>query len=195
MNRLVVTVGLFSIIGLTLVSLLNVGHWLSSPRAVPIPGDLVVALGGGGMERVQSALQLYREGHAERILITGLDSGPGQSGNHHLRWQSRLLLDAGVPPEALLFDDQSANSKEEADNTALLMVSRRWKTALVVSDPPHLRRLDMVWGPACARYGLEYRLIATDPPTWNASRWWRDRIWANFVGMELLKLAYYAVAY
>jgi hypothetical protein len=37
----------------------------------------------------------------------------------------------------------------------------QWKTALVISDPPHLRRLDMVWGPACAQHGLEYRLIAT----------------------------------
>jgi hypothetical protein len=53
----------------------------------------------------------------------------------------------------------------------------------------------MVWGPACARHGLEYRLIATDPPTWNASRWWHDKVWAKFVGMELLKLSYYAVAY
>ena len=100
-----------------------------------------------------------------------------------------------MQPEELLFDDQSENSHQEANNTVLLMKSRLWKTALVISDPPHLRRLDMVWGPACARHGLEYRLIATKPPTWNASGWWHDKLWAKFVGMELLKLAYYAVVY
>ena len=196
MNRLgmVVSLGAFSI-GLTILSVLNVGHWLSAPRNVPKYGDIIVALGGGGIERVRSALQLYREGYAKRILLTGLDRVPGQKLNHYLHWESRFLLDGGVPSEALLFDDQSANSHDEANNTALLMKSRQWKTALVISDPPHLRRLDMVWGPACAQHGLEYRLIATEPPRWDSSRWWGDRMWVKFMGMELLKLAYYTVAY
>ena len=196
MNRLgtMVTLGAFSV-GLTILSVLNVGYWLSAPHNVPKHADIIVALGGGGMERVQSALHLYREGYAKRILLTGLDRAPEQRPNHYLHWESKYLLDAGVPSEALLFDDQSANSHEEANNTALLMKIRQWKTALVISDPPHLRRLDMVWGPACAKYGLEYRLIATEPPTWHASGWWRDKVWAKFVGMELLKLAYYAIVY
>lgn len=175
---------------------LNLGHWLSAPGTAPSQGDIIVVLGGsGGSERVQSALQLYREGHAKRILLTGLDSGLGQRSNHYLHWESKLLLDGGVPFEALLFDDQSRNSYDEANNTALLMKNHQWKTALVVSDPPHLRRLVMVWGPACVRQGLEYRLIGTEPPTWHASGWWRDKVWAKFVGKELLKLAYYAIAY
>ena len=196
MNRLgaVITVGLVTM-GLTSFSVLTLGHWLSAPGSVPKQSDMIVVLGGGGIERVQSALQLYREGHAKRILLTGLNSGQEQKRNQYLHWQSKLLLDGGVPFEALLFDDQSRNSYDEANNTALLMKNHQWKTALVISDPPHLRRLDMVWRPACARQGLEYRLIATDPPTWHASDWWRDRVWAKFVGKELLKLAYYAVAY
>jgi uncharacterized SAM-binding protein YcdF (DUF218 family) len=190
----VVTVGVSSA-ALTILSVANVGHWLSAPRTVPIHGDIIVALGGGQVERVQSALQLYQEGYANRILLTGVGRTPGPKTNRYLYWESRFLLDGGVPSEALLFDDLSANSYEEANNTALLMRSRQWKVALVISDPPHLRRLEMVWGQACARHGLEYRLIATEPPTWNASRWWRDKVWARFVGAELVKLAYYAVAY
>jgi hypothetical protein len=100
-----------------------------------------------------------------------------------------------VPSEALLFDSASGNSSEEANNTAVLMTSHRWRRALVVSDPPHLQRLAMVWGKACARHELEYRLIATEPSTWNASRWWQHTVWAKFVGMELLKLGYYVMVY
>jgi hypothetical protein len=72
---------------------------------------------------------------------------------------------------------------------------KSWKASLVISDPPHLRRLTMVWGRACAQHGVEYRLIATESPTWNAARWWRDKVWAKFVGMELLKLTYYTAVY
>lgn len=190
----VITVGGFSV-GMIILGVLNVGHWLSAPGNVPTQGDIIVALGGGGIERVQRALTLYREGYANRILLTGFDRTSGMASNHYLHWKSRMLVDGGVPPEALFFDDQSENSHDEANNTAVLMKIRQWKTALVVSDPPHLRRLDMVWGPACTPHGLEYRLIATEPQTWNTSGWWRDEVWAKFVGMELLKLSYYAMAY
>lgn len=184
--------------GLLLVSLaFNVGHWLSAPGAAPIQGDLIVALGGSsGSERVGRALELYRNGYARGILLTGIDQTDGiERSDRYRHWVAKFLIDGGVPSEALLFDDLSKNSYEEAHNTALLMQHRRWRTALVVSDPPHLRRLAMVWGRACDQNGLEYRLIATEPHTWNASRWWREKVWAKFVGMELLKLTYYSVVY
>ena len=173
--------------------ILNVGHWLSAPRSAPEKGDLIVSLGGGGIERVERALYLYREGYAVKILLTGLAHSPER--NPSLHWAPRFLLEHGVPSEALVFDDHSVNSHDEANNTALLMKDHQWRTALVISDPPHLRRLDMVWGAACARQGLEYRLIETKSPTWDASRWWRDTAWAKFVGMEVLKFAYYTIVY
>jgi len=194
MTRLAVACTISTCVVLVTI-LLNVGHWLSAPRSMPTKGDLIVVLGGAGFERVQTAFHLYREGHAKRILINGVKNGLEERGNYYLHWESRFFLDRGVPAEALVFDDRSRNSYEEANNAVLLMKDHEWKTVLVISDPPHLRRLDMVWGPACARHGLEYRLIATNPSTWDASGWWHDRRWAEFVGMELLKLPYYVLAH
>lgn len=190
----IVTAGALGLGGI-LLFVLNVGHWLSSPRSVPVHGDLIVALGGGGIERLQIAFTLYEQGHAQRILLTGIERDQGPNGNQSQNWRSQFLLNRGVPSEALLFDHESANSYEEANNTAVLMNIERWKTLMVISDPPHLRRLSMVWGPVCTQQGLECRLIATEPVAWNPSRWWREKIWAKFVGMELVKLAYYTVVY
>lgn len=196
MTRMAIWVGIGTFgAGVILLGVLNVGHWLSAPRSAATQGDLIVALGGGGIERIQIALKLYEEGHARRILITGLDRVSGQNESRYQDWQSQFLLNRGVPSEALLFDHESANSYEEANRTAELMRIKRWKTSLVISDPPHLRRLNMVWGPACTRHGLECRLIPTEPATWNPARWWGEGPWAKFVGMELLKLAYYSVVY
>lgn len=187
-------VGTF-IVGFIFLGVLNVGHWLSAPRSVPTHGDLIVALGGGGIERLQIALKLYEEGYAKRILLTGLENVHGRNDHHYRHWRSQFLLKRGVPPEALLFDHESANSYEEANSISDVMRINRWHTSLVISDPPHIRRLKMVWGAACTRHGLECRLIATEPATWNPSRWWREQLWAKFVGMELLKLTYYTVVY
>jgi len=138
-----------AVTGLSIASIilvgLNLGHWLSAPGTAPIQGDVIVALGGnGGPERVERALELYRNGYAKGILLTGFHRANEQSSNLYRHWEAKLLIEGGVPSEALLFDDQSKNSYEEAHNTALLMQSRHWKRALVISDPPHLRRLALV---------------------------------------------------
>lgn len=182
-------------LGFTLLCIINVGHWLSATRSAPEYGDLIIALGGGGIERLESALKLYEEGYAKRILLTGLEQASGRTDHHIQHWRSQFLINRGVSSEVLLFDSTSRNSYEEANNTAVLMKTRKWSRALVVSDPPHLRRLAMVWGRACDQHGLEYRLIATEPSTWSASRWWMETAWAKFVGMELLKLTYYVMVY
>jgi uncharacterized SAM-binding protein YcdF (DUF218 family) len=178
-----------------MVGMLNLGHWLSAPRNAPQEADIIVVLGGGEKDRVRRAMDLYKDGYAGRVLLTGLIADAERRGNFRLHWRVRFLLAGGVPFEVLLFDDRSRNSYEEADNTAKLMREHRWKSVLVVSDPPHLRRLEMIWDRVAAQYGIEYRLIASEPKGWDAARWWRDKVWAKFVGMELVKLAYYTVVY
>lgn len=173
----------------------NVGHWLAAPQDDPVPADVVVVLGGGGKERLSKALDLYQAGYGQQVLLIGLNWQADRLTTPYLHWRSRLLLAWGVPREALLFDDQSRNSYEEAEHAAKLMTERRWRSALVVSDPPHLRRVEMVWNKVAAQYGIDYRLIASEPKSWDAARWWRDKVWAKFVGMELVKLAYYAAVY
>ena len=50
----------------------NLGHWLSEPVKKPVKTDLIVTLGGGGIERDQMAADLYKAGYAKKILLTGM---------------------------------------------------------------------------------------------------------------------------
>ena len=98
--------------------------------------------------------------YAPTVLITGLDGSPADTRRHYLEWRARVLVDAGVPPERLVFEGTANNSYQEAVATLALMRARDWKTVLVVSDPPHMRRLNWVWGTVFAGSGLSYRLVA-----------------------------------
>ncbi len=183
------------IMGLGFVGFFNIGHWLATPQDDPVPADVVVVLGGGEKERLRKAIDLYHAGYAHQVLLMGLHWQADRLTTPYLHWRVRLLLSAGLPKEALLFDDQSRNSYEEAQNAARLMKTQHWRSALVVSDPPHLRRVAMVWRRVAALNDIEYRLIASEPSTWDEAQWWRDKVWAKFVGMEVVKLAYYAAVY
>lgn len=177
------------------MAFINLGYWLSASANEPIQVDLIVALGGGSIERDQMAAVLYNAGYAKKILLTGMEGDSDAGQNYYLASRSRFLLKQGVPAEALIFDGQSTSTYQEAINTAALLNAHHWQSALVVSDPPHIRRVDYCLQPVFKKAGLSYQLIQSNVPTWHAERWWQDKKWAQFCVREVVKLVYYALAY
>lgn len=173
----------------------NLGYWLSAPASAPIPSDLIVSLGGDNGERGKMAAMLYKAGYAKKILLTGMDGGQDSTQRHYLHLRTLFLLDQGLPIESLIFDDQAINTHQEVINIAALLQTHQWQRVLVVSDPPHMRRLDYSLRPVFEKAGLHYQLIQSDVSTWHADRWWQDERWAQFCAMEVVKLVYYALAY
>ncbi len=55
-------------------------------------------------------------------------------------------------------------------NYCRVITLHHWRSALVVSDPPHLRRLDFCLSAVFKKAGLSYRLIQSTVPTWQADR-------------------------
>lgn len=183
------------IIAGTLAALLYAGRFLEAPAGTPAKSDLIVSLGGDGGSRVLTVADLYASGFAPRILLTGIDSGDAGARAAFLEWRVALLAERGVPRSALLLDSTASNSWEEGRNVRQLMEREGWRGVLVVSDPPHLRRLSWVWSRAFEGSGIEFRLIPSALPSWDACNWWRDEKSAQFVLMELVKLVYYGLRY
>ncbi len=177
------------------IAFINLGSWLSAPANEPVQADLIVTLGGGNGERDQMAAMLYKAGYAKKILLTGMSVGSSPGQDYYQSPRSLFLLKQSIPAEALIFDGQSTNTYQEAINTAALLSSHHWQSALVVSDPPHLRRLDYCLQPVFKKAGLSYQLIQSYAPTWHAERWWQNKNWSRFCFREVVKLIYYALAF
>lgn len=187
----------FAVIGIaTLLFLVSQAGWYVSGNAdTPAKADLIVALGGDAGARIIQADKLYAAGYSLRVLLTGLENGAEQTRSHYLEWRAAFLLDQKVPRDAIYFDLRSRNTWEEAQNTRRLMENNGWRTVLVVSDPPHMRRLSWVWGKVFEGGELQYRLVAAPMSGWDPARWWRDEKSAQYVLMELIKLGYYHASY
>ena len=174
---------------------LNLGHWLSAPASAPIPADLIVSLGGDGGERGQMAATLYKAGYAKKILLTGMGGCSNITGDCYQHKRSLFLLNQGIATKTLIFDEQATSTHQEVINIAALLRANHWVSVLIVSDPPHMLRLDYALRPVFKKAGLHSQLIKSDAPTWHADRWWQDERWAQFCAMEVVKLIYYALAY
>jgi len=173
---------------------LGAGEFLAAPAQTPVKADLLFALGGDNGARADQVLELYRKGFAPRIML-GSEGLHSKTRAAYLSWRARYLIDAGVPEQALLFDHRSTTSWNEAVNALRLMQSMKLDSVLVVSDPPHLRRLSWVWGRVFEGSGKQFTLVASDLEDWDAAHWWRTSPSAQFVFGEYIKLAYYFFNY
>jgi uncharacterized SAM-binding protein YcdF (DUF218 family) len=133
---------IISFLLLLVFALFNLGNLLSEPANKPAQADLIVALGGGNGERDQMAARLYKAGYADKILITGIWIGSKAGLNYYQHPRSLFFLMQGIPDEALMFDGLAINTHQETINIAALLKAQHWHSVLVVSDPPHIQRIN-----------------------------------------------------
>jgi uncharacterized SAM-binding protein YcdF (DUF218 family) len=146
-------------------------------------------------ERDQMAARLYKAGYADKILITGMGYSLKAGLNYYQHPRSLFFLMQGIPNEALMFDGLAINTHQESINIAALMAAQHWRSVLVVSDPPHIQRINYCLETLFNNKGLSYRLISTDIRSWHACRWWQEPRWLFFCVIEAIKLVYYALVY
>lgn len=118
------------------------------------PADVIVVLGAGLrldgrpgpaiVRRGERAAELYAEGYAPRLICSG-----GYAINRTRSEASacrEVLLANGVPEDAIILEERSHSTEENALYTHELMLANGWETALVVSDGYHLLRTQWIFG-------------------------------------------------
>ena len=171
------------------------GNFLVAPAQQPVKADLILALGGDSGGRVVTVAELYRQGYAPAIFLSQPADAHSKVRAAILHWRMSYLRNEGVPEAAMVVEARAKNSWQEAEATLRLMRERKLARVLVVSDPPHLRRLSWVMAKVFAGSGKSYVLVAADDEEWDAAHWWRSSSNAQFVFGEYIKLAYYLLEY
>jgi len=115
------------------------GKW-QAPR-----GEVLVVLGGslqdygtvGGSSywRGVYALQAWREGGFQQVVISGGGSGE----NTVAKAIAGFLASQGVPREAILLEEKSQSTRENALHTAELLAGEKRRVVLLTSDYHMLR--------------------------------------------------------
>lgn len=110
------------------------------------PADVIIVLGGGvaGTERrALHAAALYRQAYAPVVLCTG----GAQPGSEWVEaaWCAEVVQRAGVPPAAILLENTSHSTEENAVESAAIMRARGWTDAVLVSDDFHLWRANWLF--------------------------------------------------
>ncbi len=100
----------------------------------------------GGADRLLHTLQLWREGHIDRIIVSGGSGSVLNADSALLEAEQlrRVLLDCGVPDSLITLESRSRNTRENALFTAELLKKRPTLAPhgrlLLVTSAFHMRR-------------------------------------------------------
>ena len=181
---------LFQLILFT-IAFLHIGAYLSAPSSEPFKSDLIVVLGGGTSDRLMVGIDLYKSGFANKILLTGFVGLNESVIPTYAKWRSQFLIDSGVPEESIIPDGSARTSYEEAKFIEMFMMKHGTKNILIVTDPPHLRRLSYIYSNVFPdNSGYKIGFVPTKPMWWNPNCWWSNSYSAEFVILEVIKSFY-----
>lgn len=89
-------------------------------------------------ERLNHGINLYREGYVDKLIVTGgIGVGNDQSDAHAAKQYTMLQ---GIPGTDILTEDTSTITQENLENSKAIMDQNKYSTAIIVSDPLHMRR-------------------------------------------------------
>lgn len=123
----------------------SIWHYGTQDHAAP--ADCIIVLGAAVQgneptpvfaERIRHAAHLYRRGLAATLILTG---GTGAGNQHSESSVARAFAQRlGVPNTAIYSEENSHTTQQNLAEAATLMQQHGLHSAIIVSDPLHLKR-------------------------------------------------------
>ncbi|MCC7206546.1 MAG: YdcF family protein [Anaerolineae bacterium] len=155
--------------------------------------DVIIILGAGTRpngaptaaytRRIRHGVALYNAGLAPYVLCTG-----GYTDRHptsEARACVNLARDLGVPDRAILFEEISRSTEENAIEARRVMDERRLRTAILVSDNFHLLRAEWIFRDQGILVALSPAQATVGPLYWRTA--------VSNTAREVAALGWYAI--
>jgi vancomycin permeability regulator SanA len=103
-------------------------------------------------DRVKTAVELYRQGLAKRLIFSG---GPGDGTTSEPQAMRRIAIESGIPNRAIFLDEAGLNTDATVRNTVAAFSQLKVHRVLVVSHAYHLPRVKLAY----QRAGWDVRTV------------------------------------
>lgn len=153
----------------------------------PEHADVVVVLGGGSNgNRAKKAYELYEQGYAPNVIVSGSNSG--------LSNDLAYLKRKGIPSEVITINDRATSTWDEAQQVLSALREQEADSAIIVTDGFHTRRAQATYDKLQRDPPIELTFVSA-VPTFPADHWWSSRQGRKKVATEYSKTVYYCLRY
>jgi uncharacterized SAM-binding protein YcdF (DUF218 family) len=91
-------------------------------------------------DRLISAIELYKLGKIEKIIISGGNGELINNGMKESEWSKSFMINMGVERKDILLENSSRNTMENAQNTAILIKNDISQKSLLITSAFHMKR-------------------------------------------------------
>ena len=165
---------------------LNYGTFMDATEK-PVKSDLIVCLGGGTVERLNKAVSLYQMDYSKSNAVILL----GES------YDTKAYLKKTYPNVDIVQHHEPKNTKEEVLYIKNYMFTHGFTSALVVTDPPHSRRvsiLDTVLN-VSGDDDITLHMVSSEVKWWKADKYYDDKRSGETVLSESFRILYSILCY
>lgn len=161
---------LVALIVIAVVALpLFIGWYLSPQDILEKADSIVVVSGGDNNQRIEKAVQLYKEGWAPYILF----SGAAAEGNvSNALAMKRIAASKGVPASHIFMEEKSRTTEENAELSAVIIKEKGFKSIILVTSPYHQRRTYQLFKEQLSDIKIINRSAVDD--AWRKKGWWEN---------------------
>jgi len=177
----------------------NLGRFLDITQK-PKQSDIIVCLGGGDGARIKRAIDLYKQGYASSNLLI-------LTGDNRSKKSRKLGLDDKrieflkktnqYKYTKLVHYQAIGNTKVEVIFIKKYMQEHNFKSAIIVSDPPHSRRIQLLLDLINVTNDneLKFNIVSSNISWWNTREYYKNKKAKAFAAREAIKLVYAYVAF
>lgn len=148
--------------------------------------DAIVVVSGGDTEkRTDAGITLFKNGWADTLIFSGAafdKSGPSNAATMKIQAEK-----AGVPTRAIIIDETSANTQQNAENSKSLFEKNNFHDVILVTSGYHQRRASLEFNKLAEGVIIRNYPVVNDGD-WNFAWWWLSPRGWWLAGGEVAKI-------
>jgi uncharacterized SAM-binding protein YcdF (DUF218 family) len=147
--------------------------------------DAIVVISGGDTDaRISEGVKLYEQDWAPKIIFSGAAASGDVS---NALAMSRIAIKSGVPADAILLEEKSKTTEENAQFTEQIIKDNNIRSIILVTSPYHQRRAYDAFRSAL---GKDFKILnhSARDQNWSKRSWWDNNVARFLTFSELSKL-------
>lgn len=193
-----ISISLFFFTVLGIFSFFNLGNFLDVSQK-PIKSDIIVCLGGGEKYRIETAVRLYNKNYSNKnlLILTGDNRSAKRKEKNMDDKRIEYIKENKLEYINIKMKRDTKNTKEEILFIKKYLLEKKYKSAMIISDAPHTRRIQTLINLLDIKGDekLIFNLVNSENPWWNSNTYYTEKKASAFVLSEVFKLGYTYIAY
>jgi len=145
---------------------------------------VVVVSGGDTQSRTSAGIELYKNGWADTLIFSG--AAQDKTGPSNAEAMEQQAIQAGVPSSAIIIDEDSESTQQNAQNTKTIVANRGYDDIILVTSGYHQRRASLEFNKQAEGVNIRNYPVTQDGD-WGFFWWLTPRGWW-LSGGELVKI-------